>query len=122
MKKIINLYIISMFIIGCNDLEEENDFDSYYSSMDTRPREPLECRGTEIPCAGKCVDISHDNRNCGWCEETCNIAIGDFCNNYRCKNVSDFGFGIYPQGPRNYDIKRDLPRPAEVSTPNYNLK
>jgi hypothetical protein len=44
----------------------------------------------------------------------CRIADGEFCLGYYCRNVRDFGFTLEPNGPREYDIRRDLPRPPPV--------
>lgn len=106
-----------VFLFSCSDYSENQNtenFESISQSADTNPPPPLQCKGDEIPCAGKCVNTRSDNRNCGWCEEVCNIAIGDFCDDFRCKNVRDFGFEIHPRGPRSYNPRRDLPRPPPV--------
>lgn len=106
-------FLCLFFLYSCTSSNEirESDFSSFEQKMDTNPPKPLECKDTEIPCAGRCVDIRRDNRNCGWCEETCNIVDGEFCMNYHCVSVRDFGYNIYPRGPVEYNIKRDLPRP-----------
>jgi hypothetical protein len=63
-------------------------------------------------CVQTIMDVQSDNGHCGWCFTECNVGLGEFCRNYHCVNVADYGFEIHPRGPRPYNPIHDLPRPA----------
>ena len=108
------LFFLVFLVIACGPTSEKDEFASSSQEYNGNPPPPLVCKSNEMICYGKCIDISSDNRNCGWCEQRCDITVGEFCMMYQCKNVRDYGFSINPNGPREYDVRRDLPRPSPI--------
>lgn len=106
--------VILLMLVACSSSQDPVEFDTVEQEYNGRPKPPIVCEGQKIVCGIDCVDISSDNRNCGDCGQVCRIADGEFCLGYYCRNVRDFGFTLEPNGPREYDIRRDLPRPPPV--------
>lgn len=100
---------------ACGTQVVEDDTATLSQEYNSNPPPLVVCESPRMNCAGVCVDISRDMKNCGDCGEKCNIADGEFCLAYYCRNVRDFGFTLEPNGPREYDIRRDLPRPSPVN-------
>ena len=117
----INIFLCLFFLLSCNshvDLNQE-DLSTIEQNMDTNPPKPIKCDYPMMNCGtGKCVNVQFDNKNCGWCDSECRISDGEFCLNYHCANVRDFGYNIYPRGPKEYNIKKDLPRPHDFKIEN----
>lgn len=110
-----HVFIFLTLLAACTTQVVEDDIASVEYEYNSNPPPPVICESPKYNCAGVCVDISRDMRNCGGCGEECNIVDGEFCLAYYCRNVRDFGFTLEPNGPREYDIRRDLPRPAPVN-------
>ena len=116
----IPFFLCLFFLFSCslsNDSNEvmENDFSFLEQNMDTNPPKPIKCEYPFMDCGlRKCVNVEYDNKNCGWCNNICEISYGEFCMNYHCVDVRDYGYNIYPRGPVEYNIKKDLPRPPNV--------
>ena len=99
---------------GCSDASEKEEFEHIEQAWSGPPKPGLSCDYPMMDCGGdKCVNVQYDNKNCGWCETDCRISDGEFCRDYHCVNVRDFGYNIYPRGPKQYDVRRDLPRPHD---------
>lgn len=112
------LALLAVLLVACgSDPLAHEELSSKEQSYNSDPPPPLICKDNEMVCSGKCIDISSNNRNCGWCENWCDLSAGEFCAAYHCANVRDFGYNIGPVGPRAYEIRRDLPRPTPITDP-----
>ena len=105
-------------IAGCGSpFTKEDTIGFTPDPMDKNPPKPLECDYPMMICDDytKCVDVSKDRKNCGWCEIECDV--GSVCQNYHCVDPTDYGYSKNDllKGPVDYNIIKDLPRP----TPNY---
>lgn len=110
-----SLFVLLALLAACGTSPQAEEYESAAFEFNSNPPPPVICESPKHNCAGVCVDISRDMKNCGGCGEECNIADGEFCLAYYCRNVRDFGFTLEPNGPREYDIRRDLPRPTPVN-------
>ena len=109
-----SLFVLLLLLIACSSSPSVEEFSTIEQNYNGNPPPPLVCKGNEMICYGSCVDISMNNKNCGWCDEECDLQNGEFCMAYHCANVRDFGFSIGPVGPIRYDVRRDLPRPIPI--------
>lgn len=103
--------VLLLMLAACSSSQESAEFETVEQAYIGPPKPPITCDESLVLCGIDCVDISRDNRNCGDCGQVCRVADGEFCLAYYCRNVRNFGFTLEPQGPREYDIRRDLPRP-----------
>lgn len=104
------------FLLACGSSQNMSPSLSIISqAYDGNPPAPVICADKEISCGRRCIDISSDNQNCGDCSLSCDISVGEFCREYYCRNVSDYGFSIVPRGPRQYDARKDLPYPSPIA-------
>jgi hypothetical protein len=105
----------ALLVVGCSAApsQDREDVAEASQAFNSDPPPPLQCDYPEMACGtGRCVDVQSDNGHCGWCFTECNVGLGEFCRNYHCVNVADYGFEIHPRGPRPYNPIHDLPRPA----------
>ena len=114
--RVSSLILLSLLFVACGPTADQDGFGQVEQAWSGPPKPPLTCDYPMVNCGEKCVNIQNDNRNCGWCENICKVSDGEFCNDYACVSVRNFGFNIYPQGPRAYDVRRDLPRPNPVQS------
>jgi hypothetical protein len=118
------LGIIFVFasLLGCGASPEKdkgNGFGQVEQEYNSNPPKPFICIYPMEPCGlPYCSNLQWDNLNCGVCGNECDISIGEFCNNFVCRSIEDYGFDndILKRGPKKYDVKRDLPRPNPVQT------
>lgn len=110
-----HVFVSLALLAACTSQVIEDDIGTYESAYNSNPPPLVVCESPKMNCAGVCVDISRDMKNCGGCGEECNIADGEFCLSYYCRNVRDFGFTLEPNGPKEYDVRRDLPRPVPTN-------
>ena len=104
--------VLLLVLAACSSSQEPVEFDSVSQEYNGPPKPPVVCEESMVVCGTTCVDISRDNRHCGDCDQACRVSDGEFCLAYGCRNVRNFGFTLEPNGPREYDVRRDLPRPA----------
>lgn len=109
-----SIFVLLLLTMACSSAPPSVEYSSVAQEYNGNPPPPIVCETPKVVCGISCVDISRDMKNCGDCGQECNIADGEFCLAYYCRNVRDFGFTLEPNGPRQYDIRRDLPRPAIV--------
>lgn len=105
-------FVFLVLLAACTSQIVENDIESSENEYNGNPPPPIVCEPPKVVCGITCVDISRDMKNCGDCGQECRIADGEFCLAYYCRNVRDYGFTLEPRGPRQYDVRRDLPRPV----------
>lgn len=110
-----SFFVLLTLLVACGSINRTDDIESSSNEFNSNPPPPVVCESPKYNCAGVCVDISRDMKNCGDCGEECRIEDGEFCLAYGCRNVRDYGFTFEPNGPREYDIRRDLPRPAPIN-------
>ena len=107
------LFILLLLLVACGSLPPESEIESE-SQAYNGPPPPIVCESPKVLCGITCVDISRDNRNCGDCDQVCEVSEGEFCLGYYCRNVRDYGYYLGPIGPVEYDVRRDLPRPPRI--------
>lgn len=110
-----SLFVLLALLVACGTSSQPDEYGSFGQEYNGNPPPPIVCESPKVVCGITCVDISRDMKNCGGCGEECNIVDGEFCLAYYCRNVRDFGFTLEPNGPREYDIRRDLPRPSPIN-------
>lgn len=108
------IFIFLLLLVACGSSPPDEEISSISQSYIGPPPPTINCDSPRVLCGISCVDISRDMKNCGGCGEECNVTIGEFCLAYYCRNVRDFGFTFEPNGPRDYDVRRDLPRPSPI--------
>lgn len=111
MRSIIVFLLLTM---ACSSEPSSIEYTSIKQEYNGNPPPPIICESPKIVCGISCVDISRDNLNCGDCDATCDVAQGEFCLNYYCRDVRNYGFYFGPVGPVEYDVRRDLPRPPRI--------
>ena len=107
--------LMLVLLLSCGPSQTDVEISVIEQEYNSDPPPTLVCKGNEMVCSGKCIDISSNSRNCGWCENWCDLSAGEFCVAYHCANVRDYGFSIGPVGPKRYDVRRDLPRPSPIN-------
>lgn len=107
------LFSLLMLLVACGSHPPETETDSESQAYSGPPR-PILCEAPKVVCGIDCVDMSRDNMNCGDCGNVCDVAQGEFCLSYYCRDVRDYGFYLGPVGPVEYDVRRDLPRPPRI--------
>lgn len=109
-----SIFVLLLLTMACSTGPSSSEYSSIEQEYNGNPPPPIICETPKVICGITCVDISRDMKNCGGCGEECNIVDGEFCLAYYCRNVRDFGFTLGPNGPRQYDTRRDLPRPTPI--------
>lgn len=106
-------------LLGCSSAFPQSiETDTTEQTYNSNPPPKIICEYPKDICPrdGKvyCVNLQWDNLNCGVCGNECNVSVGDICHNFQCKSIENFGFDkdILNVGPREYNVKRDLPRPV----------
>jgi hypothetical protein len=114
--RVSGLILLSLLFVACGPTGNQDGFGQVEQAWSGPPNPPIVCDESKVLCGTTCVDISRDMQNCGDCDNKCRVADGEFCLAYYCRNVRDYGFTLEPNGPRQYDVRRDLPRPNPMQS------
>lgn len=109
-----SFFVLLALTVACSSSPSLDEFESSSQAYNGPPPKPIVCEDPHVLCGVTCVDISRDNRNCGDCDNVCEVAQGEFCLGYYCRSVRDYGFYFGPVGPVEFDVRRDLPRPPRI--------
>lgn len=109
-----SIFVLLILLVSCGSVPLEDEFSSVGQGYIGPPKPPIVCEFPRTLCGITCVDVSRDNGNCGGCGNVCELSQGEFCLEFACTDVRNYGFYFGPVGPVEYDVRRDLPRPPRI--------